>query len=121
MLPAVMTSTAQSPAGQVLTADLADCRLGAGFVTVVSVDTQALVIALFGVAIGAIGCYLLVRREWWRATGFLAIGVAALLNLTTEGPHSPREDLAKSAATAVLAGIFVVALVAHARQLRRAR
>jgi hypothetical protein len=83
-------------------------------------DTQALVTALFGVAIGAIGCYLLVRREWWRATSFLAIGAAALLNLITEGAHSPREDLAKSAATAGLAVIFVLALVVHARRLRSA-
>ena len=81
-------------------------------------DRQALITALFGVAIGATGCYLLVRRDWWRATGGLALGLAALLNLITEGPHSPGEDLAKFTVTAGLMVIFVVAVVVHQRRAR---
>jgi ABC-type Mn2+/Zn2+ transport system permease subunit len=81
-------------------------------------DTQALITALFGVAIGAIGCYLLVRRDWWLASSFLAIGAAALLNMITEGPHSRGEDLVKFAATACLMVISVVAGVVHQRRHR---
>lgn len=81
-------------------------------------DSQALVTGLFGVAIGAIGCYFVVRRDWWRATGSLAIPAAALLNLITEGPHSRSEDLVKFAATATLMVVFVVAITVHHRRAR---
>jgi len=83
-------------------------------------DRQALTTGLFGVAIGSIGCYLLVRRYWWRATGWLALGAAALLNMITEGSHSPGEDLVKVAVTAGLMLIFVVTVVhlRHARAMR---
>jgi len=81
-------------------------------------DRQALITALFGVAIGAIGCYYLLRSDWWSATAWLAIGAAALLNLITEGRHSRGEDLVKFAATASLMVIFVVAVVVHHRRAR---
>ena len=83
-------------------------------------DRQALITSLFGIAIGAIGCYFLGKRDWWRATSSLAIGAAALLNLITEGPHSPGEDLAKYAATGSLMVIFSIALVIHHRRARSA-
>jgi drug/metabolite transporter (DMT)-like permease len=86
------------------------------------VDSQALVTALFGVATGAIGSYLLlVKRDRWRATAALALLAAALLNLITEGPHSPGEDLAKFTATAILMAIFVVATVVPQRRTRSTR
>jgi hypothetical protein len=81
-------------------------------------DSQALVTALFGVAIGAISYHFVARRDWWRATGSLAIPAAALLNLITEGPHSRDEDLVKFAATATLMVIFVVASAVHHRRAR---
>jgi hypothetical protein len=81
-------------------------------------DRQALVTALFGIAIGALGYYLLIRRSWWRLAGWLAIGAAALLNLATEGPHSPTEDAIKWAATGGLFVIFAVAMLAHQRRAR---
>jgi hypothetical protein len=81
-------------------------------------DRQALIAALFGVAVGVIGGYFLVRRDWWRATGTLAIGAAALLNLITEGNQSRYEDLVKLAATASLMVIFVGAVVVHHRRAR---
>jgi hypothetical protein len=85
-------------------------------------DRQALITALFGVATGAVGCHFLIRRDWFRATGALALGAAALLNLITEGTHSPSEDLAKDAVTAGLMVIFVVAVLLHQRLARlRAR
>lgn len=81
-------------------------------------DRQALIAALFGVAIGAVGCYFLIGRDWWRATGGLALGAAALLNLITEGTRSLAEDVAKFGATAGLMVIFVVAVVVHQRRPR---
>jgi len=62
--------------------------------------------------------HLLVRRHWWRATGWLALGTAALLNLITEGTHSTGEDIAKDAVTAGLLVICVVAFVVHQRRAR---
>jgi len=85
-----------------------------------SMDRQALITALFGVAIGAVGCRFLLRRDWWRATGWLALGAAALLNLITEGPHSQRANFVKDAATATLMVIFVMAVVVHQRRARSA-
>jgi hypothetical protein len=78
----------------------------------------ALVVALFGVATGAVGCYFAVRRDWLQATGSLAIPAAALLNMITEGPHSRAEDLAKFAATAILMVIFIAAFAVHRRRAR---
>jgi hypothetical protein len=82
-------------------------------------DSQALITALFGAAIGAIGCYFLVGRHWWRAAGLLAIGSAALLNMITEGPHSPGEDTLKWVATVSFMVIFAVALAVQSVQQRR--
>ncbi len=82
-------------------------------------DRQALVTAVFGAAIGALGCYLLVKRSWWRAIGALAIGGAALLNLVTEGAHSRGEDTVKFAATGILMALFVVACVSARRRSAR--
>jgi hypothetical protein len=81
-------------------------------------DRQALITALLGVAIGAFSCHFLVRRDWWHATGGLAVGAAALLNLITEGPHSPGEDLAKDAITIGLMVIFVVSVVVQQHRAR---
>jgi hypothetical protein len=81
-------------------------------------DRQALLSGLFGIAIGAIGCYCLVRRAWLRATGVLAVGTAALLNMTTGGSHSPVEDLAKWVVTTGLMVIFTVAVVVDGRSAR---
>jgi dihydrofolate reductase len=94
-------------------------QLGLGFLTVLSMDRQALITALSGVALGAVGGYFLIRRDWWRATGSLALGAAALLNLITEGARSPGEDLAKFAATAGLMAIFIVALFVHQGRKQR--
>jgi hypothetical protein len=102
-------------------ADHSSLQLRHGFVSVLSVDRQALVTGLFGVGIGAIGCRFLVIRDWWRATGWLALGAAALLNMITEGPRSPGEDLIRVAATMGLMAVFVVTGVvhlAHARSMR---
>lgn len=60
----------------------------------------------------------LLRRDWCRATGWLAFGTAASLNLITEGTHSSRENLVKDAATATLIVIFVIAAVVHQRRAR---
>ena len=95
-----------------------DCSSVPEFGTVLSMDRQALITALFGVAVGAMGCYSLFRRAWWRATGSLAIGAAALLNLITEGPHSSGEDLAKFAATSMLMLIFIAAAIVYWRRAR---
>ncbi len=84
-------------------------------------DRQALVTGLFGVIIGAIGWHFLVRRVWWRATGSLAFGAAALLNMITEGPHSPGEDLVKLAVTMGLLVIFVVTAVVYQHRARSVR
>jgi uncharacterized membrane protein YccC len=81
-------------------------------------DRQALLSGLFGIAIGAMGCYCLVRRAWLRAAGVLALGAAALLNMITEGPHSPAEDLVKWVVTTGLLVIFAVAVVADGRSAR---
>lgn len=84
-------------------------------------DRQVLIAALFGVVIGALGCYLVIRRSWWRLAGSLAIGAAALLNLIAEGPHSRNEDAAKWAVTGGLLVIFAGAMLVHqvrARSLR---
>jgi hypothetical protein len=75
-------------------------------------------VVLFGVAIGEIGYHFVVRHDWWRAAGSLAIPAAALLNLITEGPHSRAEDLAKFAATATLMVILVVAITIRHRRAR---
>jgi hypothetical protein len=59
-----------------------------------------------------------IAKRWSRATASLAIGSAALLNLITEGPHSPVEDLVKLVATGSLMVIFVVAFVVQQRCAR---
>lgn len=69
---------------------------------------------------GAMGCYHLVRRAWWPSVGVLAIGAEVLLNLITEGPHSPAENLAKFAASGVLMVIFAVAAIVYRRRARSA-
>ena len=84
-------------------------------------DRQALIAGLLGAAVGTIGCYFLVRRDWWRAIGWLAVGAAALLSMITEGSHSPGEDLVKDAVTMGLMVIFVVTLVVSQRHARSAR
>ena len=81
-------------------------------------DGHALITALFGVGIGAVGWHFLLRREWWRVTGWLAFGTAALLNLITEGTHAPRENLVKDATTATLMVIFAMAVTIHQRRAR---
>jgi hypothetical protein len=92
-----------------------------GCVSVLFVDRQALITALFSAGIGAIGCRFLARRDWWRAAGWLALGAAALLNMITEGPHSPGEDLVKVAVTVGLMAIFVVTAVVHLAHARSVR
>ena len=81
-------------------------------------DRHALITALFGVGIGAVGWHFRLRREWWRVTAWLALGTAALLNLINEGTDAPRENLVKDATTATLMVIFAMAVTIHQRRAR---
>jgi hypothetical protein len=83
-------------------------------------DPTALITAV-SAAIGAFGCYCLVRRDWSRAAGLLALGAADLLNLISEGTRSPGEKSVVFYTQVGLVVIFLVAFFAGQRRSRRGR
>jgi hypothetical protein len=82
---------------------------------------SVLITALSGAVIGACGCYRLVRRDWWRATGLLALGAAVSLSLIGEGTRSPGEKSLAFYATIGLVVISTVAVLAGERRRGRGR
>jgi hypothetical protein len=83
-------------------------------------DPTALIAAL-SAAIGASGCYCLVRRDWWRATSLLALGAAASLNLISASTRSPDEKSVVFYTQVGLTVIFFAAAFAGQRRSRRGR
>jgi hypothetical protein len=82
---------------------------------------QALAAGIFGAAVGAAACRLIIRRDWLTASGAVAIGIAVLLGTVTEGNRSHAEHTAVFAITMCLLVYFAVAVAAgqRARQKRQ--
>jgi hypothetical protein len=83
------------------------------------VDSTALLTGIFGAAMGAAVCYRVVKHQWWKAVGVIAIGSASLLNIVTEGVTSHAERRARFVATMILLACFAIAAVLDARARRR--
>ena len=82
-------------------------------------DGTALSAAIISAVISAAVTYSIVRRQWWRASGAVAMGSSALLNLVTEGSQSHAEHKAVFAASITLLAFFLIAAFADARARRR--
>jgi len=82
-------------------------------------DAQALVAALVGAATWAAVCYRAGKREWWAASGLLAIGAAALLSIVTEGNRSHFEHSVVFYVSVSLILWFAIAVVVHQARIRR--
>jgi len=82
-------------------------------------DTAA--IALLAVAFGAFAVYLVVKRQWWQASGAFALGTALLLMLATAGNHSRPEHDIVLAISAPLMVYFLAIAAVLARARRRPR
>jgi hypothetical protein len=82
-------------------------------------DAQALVAALVGATTAAAVCYRAGKREWWAASGLLAIGAAALLNAVTEGNRSHFEHSVVFSISLSLLLWFAIAVGVHHSRIRR--
>ena len=81
--------------------------------------------ALFTAAIGAAVCVavakLIVNRQWWNASGMLALGSVFLMNILTGGNHSRTEHGMIFTGSMILLGYWAIVVVANARARRRTR
>jgi len=74
-----------------------------------------------GAAVCVIVAYLLVHRQWWNASGMLALNSAFLVIIVTGGNQSRSEHRVTFAASAILFGYGMIVAAASVRAQRRAR
>jgi peptidoglycan/LPS O-acetylase OafA/YrhL len=82
-------------------------------------DGTALLAAIFGTAFGAVICYVVIKRRWWKALGSFAIGGVCLLSIVIQGNESHLEHNVLFDAKMILIACFVIAVGADARTWRR--
>jgi hypothetical protein len=84
------------------------------------VDSGILMAAMLGAAFGLAVVVLVVKRQWWKASGICALGTMFLLDNMTEGNRSRTEHNVVLAIGLVLLAYFLAVVVAAtATQTRR--
>jgi hypothetical protein len=84
-------------------------------------DGTALIAAVIGAVVCVAVAKVVVNRQWWNASGMLALGGVFLMNIVTGGNHSRSEHSVIFAASMILLGYWAIVVVASARARRRAR
>jgi hypothetical protein len=84
-------------------------------------DSTVLVAAAIGAAVCVAVAKLVVNRQWWNASGMLALGSVFLMNIVTGGNHSRPEHRMVFAASMILLGYWAIVVIANARAPRRTR
>jgi hypothetical protein len=83
------------------------------------VDTTAAFLAILGSGYCAGIVYWAARRQWWSASGLMAVSAWTLLNIVTRGDHSPIEHNVVFAAELIAFAYFLIATAADRRGSKR--
>jgi hypothetical protein len=83
------------------------------------VDSTAAFLAILGSGYCAGIVYWAARRQWWSASGLMAVSAWTLLNIVTRGDHSPIEHNVVFAAELIAFAYFLIATAADRRGSKR--